>query len=205
MLSAAFHEAAHAVVSYANGCVVQQIEIHFSDELNRWEGSYRHKLAESYSSGDEPVLLPKSAKVAVAGVLAQAKHQFEQKNGCRLQFSSDNDLGDWIIFFADKKRTNTTPGVIRIKMRTDDGKIVEDEVDGSLYSGRDTAGFILCFEQIKIVPYEDLISEVLALLDNPARWNAVDRLARRLVECSPVGTNQLRQLSQAEIASELEK
>lgn len=203
MLPAAYHESGHAVVSNALGCVVQQIEIHFSVERNRWEGSYRHKLAQSYSFGDEIVLLPKSAKVAVAGVLAQAKYLMEQKTGCRLHFSSDNDLRAWFTLFSDKKRSETTPGVIRVRMRKDDGGCMEEEADGSLYSGRDAVGFIPCFDQIQGVSQETLISEVLALLDDAARWNAVDRLARRLVSCAPNGATEMRQLAQAEIATEL--
>lgn len=205
MLAAAFHEAGHAVVSNALGCSVQHIEIHFSGERSRWEGSYRHKLAQSYSCGDEVVLLPKSAKVAIGGVLAQAKHLMEQKSGCPLRFSSDNDLRAWFSLFSDKKRSETTPGVIRVRMQREDGGCVEEEVDGSLYSGRDTDGFVLCFDQVQGVSHEALISEVLALLDDPSRWNAVDRLARRLVGCTPDAANGQCQLTQADIASELAK
>lgn len=201
--AAAIHEAAHAVVSNSLGCIVQHIEIHFSTERNRWEGSYKHKLAESYSFGDELVLLPKSAKVAIAGVLAQAKYLTEQKNECRLRFNSDNDLRAWFTLFSDRKRSEATPGIIRVKMQKDDGGCVEDEIDGSLYSGRDAAGFIQCFDQIHGISHETLISEVLAMLDDAARWDTVHRLARRLVSCPPEGATEMRQLSQAEIASEL--
>lgn len=203
MLAAAIHEAAHAVVSNSLECIVQQIEIHFCTERNRWEGSYKHKLAESYSFGDELVLLPKSAKVAIAGVLAQAKFLSEQTHGCRLRFSSDNDLKAWFILFSDKKRSEASPGVIRVRMQKDDGGIVEDDFDGSLYSGRDAAGFIPCFDQIQGISHEALISEVLSLLDDPARWNAVDRIAKRLVSCPPAGNTEMHQLSQTELASEL--
>lgn len=204
-LAAAFHEAGHAVVSNALGCSVQQIEIHFSVERNRWEGSYRHKLAQSYSFGDEVVLLPKSAKVAIGGVLAQAKHLMEQKSGSPLRFSSDNDLRAWFSLFSEKKRSETAPGVIRVRMQKDDGGCFEEEIDGSLYSGRDAAGFIQCFDQIQGLSHEALISEVLALLDDQSRWNAVDRLARKLVGCTPDAANGQRQLTQADISSELAK
>lgn len=205
MLSAAFHEAGHAVISKALGCILIQIEIHYTEERRRWEGSYNHMLAGSHSIFDEPILLQKSAKVAIAGILAQARFLIEQQANKSLRFCNHNDLGAWFAFFRDKSRTDTTPGYLKVSMscENDAGLLMSEMIDGSLFSGSDSAGFNLCFDQVQGLSHDMMLSEVVTLLDDPRRWNAVDRLAKRLCGSTPTGPTQMRQLSQSEIVSEL--
>jgi len=199
MLSAAFHEAGHAVVSNTLECIPNYIEIHYCGDRNRWEGSYHHTLADR--SNDGLTLLKKSAKVAVAGVLAQAKHMMEQRAGCQLTFSGDNDLVSWISLFSNETRSQSTPGKIIVRMKKYDNSGVEEDINGSLYSSADALGFKQCFDIIPSIRYEILINEVLALLDDGCRWNGVDRLARLLVGCAPVDDTDMRKLSHDEITS----
>ena len=65
MISAAIHESGHAVVSHALSCKVNFIEIRYSSERRRWEGSFGHRLPEPTDPlfGIVP-LLKKGAKVA---------------------------------------------------------------------------------------------------------------------------------------------
>ena len=85
---AAVHESGHAVVSHALGCDVKSIEIHYSGERERWEGSYSHRLPGFFPTHS---VIKKGAIVAVAGILAQAKMIASKAAGQNVRFATNNN------------------------------------------------------------------------------------------------------------------
>src|SRR4051794_19196627 len=74
-IAAAYHEAGHAATSLRLGCAVKELALFWSKDRQRWEGKYHHLHVTATSFFEEPIRLEKNSKVAVAGVLAQAKYQ----------------------------------------------------------------------------------------------------------------------------------
>lgn len=186
VLSAAHHEAGHAVVSHKLGCIINEIEIHFEDSRNRWEGTYRHRLANEAAIFQIPQLLQKGAQVAVAGVLAQAKYDVAAEYDEDIHFDDANNLSEWFSFFRDKTRTEENPGSLTILFAfSKDGQRSQHEVDGRQFGGADCQAFNQCIDQVAGISPDDLITEVLVFLDDDDTWSLIDRLAVELSNSEP--------------------
>ncbi len=195
--SAAVHEAGHAVISHALGCIVTEIEIHYGTDRRRWEGSYRHKLAETFDFFDIPLLHQKSAKVSVAGILAQAKYLASEAVRQPIHFSKENDIGAWVNLFRSRKQKDSLPGEIHIRFTPSntEGQDQAQAVDGSFFGGADAGPFIRCLEEVGNVQPVQLIQATIELLDREANWQTVLNLAEALRLLPATDENQQRRMS----------
>jgi hypothetical protein len=195
--SAAIHEAGHAVISHALGCIVTEIEIHYGTDRQRWEGSYRHMLAETFDFFDTPFLRQKSAKVSVAGILAQAKYLASETVCQPIHFSKQNDIGAWVNLFRSRKQKDSLPGEIHVRftLSSIDGQDQAQVVDGSFFGGADAGPFIQCLEEVGDIQPVQLIAATIELLDREANWLAVLRLAEALRSLPTKGENYQRKMS----------
>lgn len=197
MRSAAIHEAGHAVISHALGCIVTEIEIHYGNDRQRWEGSYRHKLAETFDFFDIPILHEKNAKVSVAGILAQAKYHASETVSQPISFSKKNDIAAWVNVFRSRKQKDSLPGELQVlfTLSNTEGKVEKQVVDGSFFGGADAGPFIRCLEEVGNVQPVQLIQATIELLDREANWQSVLRLAEALRSQPITGDDQRRHMS----------
>ncbi|KAA0139168.1 hypothetical protein FYZ48_11040 [Gimesia chilikensis] len=194
MLSAAFHEAGHAIVAHKLGIEIQDIEIHFSEERNRWEGSFRpaDDCGNDFPSQNEDITMKRNgAKVAVAGMLVQSKHNAMTETNQDLRFSSNNKIADWYLFFQDTKRTDTDPGSIFVTYEFGDASSRTIEVDGSLFGKADRLSLLQYHAFENAESDTDFILEVIEEIDEFTTWKQIEKLASALCEVNEDGVRKL--------------
>lgn len=207
-MATAFHEAGHAYLNHVMGYKTEVLEIHFGTARNRWEGKLEKQKTDvkHLSVPDYIRHLRAIAKVAIAGVLAQAKHLGCISTQHRVIFSSANDIDAWFAFFRDRTRTPESPGLLTVIMMPEggEGNEVCVPICGSYFGTADSRGFNDCFDRDAEVDHQDLIRETIRLLDDPTGWSRIETLAESLYRHPADAGNERQQMDQDAILAILE-
>lgn len=207
LLAAAHHEAGHVVVAHALDCRVNGLELFWSD-LGRWFGKSPVRLCKDDPQGLElvmriPQLSVVGAKTAVAGMLAQAKHEGVLKFGDGIQFDLGADMSVMAGFLRDNKRTEESPGTIAFKFAKPDGNTERLELSGHCFSTADSKSFNSYLSKVGGLDPVVLTRETMQLIDDATNWMRIKALAALVLSQEAEGENKRRALTHEQLLEAL--
>jgi hypothetical protein len=185
--SVAIHEAGHAFLSRRlGGFIVHYACIVYSNEANRWEGTYEHRPNRvALRKTPDEIYLTKIAKVAMAGIMSQTKWQLEHSLGVNLEYSLNSSFQDWLYFFTtdakDLPDGYSPPVLMNDKMNQ---KEIEGRFNRMDYSGADLSLFRKWSTQVEKTEFPEVVSDVIALINNHGNWMQINQIAKQLVSAS---------------------
>lgn len=174
LLDAAYHEAGHVAIAHEHGVSDVTAET--------WPWPKYHQYRGRFSSRNRPKYIDQRASVAVAGMLAEAKFGAWRQE-CSARFAK-SDI-DSLVKALKEERSEDSPGEFTIEFVAESGNFLH-QISGFSYSGSDKYDFVRHTEEIKNPANPvSVITNTMTLLDEPARWAAVERIAHKLAAQQP--------------------
>lgn len=208
LLAAAHHEAGHVAVAHAIDCRVDGLEVFWSD-LGRWFGRSPVGLSKDKLDGLQAMMMmdklsSTGAKVALAGMLAQAKFLALHQFGVGTRFDTKADLSELEVFLRDNKRTETSPGSAVISFVH--GESVEGrtlDLSGFVFSTEDSKAFNYYLARVESVTPKALVIETMRMINDDLHWMRIEALVDLLLKQVPTGDDKRRFLTADQLLSAL--
>lgn len=207
LLAAAHHEAGHVVVAHALDCRVDGLELYWSD-FGRWFGRSPIRLSKDDLDGLNILmqmgsLCTAGAKSAVAGMLAQAKHEGTLKFGDGIQFDLGTDLSVMVEFLRDNKRTEESPGSLVFTFTKPDGHTENLKLNGLCFSTADSRSLNSYLSKVGGLDPAALTRETMQLIDETTNWKRIKALAALVLSQEAVGEDKRRRLTAEQLLEAL--
>lgn len=185
---AAYHEAGHFVMAHTVGYSFSSIEVWPWPEKLQYKGQ---------CSGSRPKLYPdQHAQIALAGMLAEAKYGAMRTSDSPAEFAATK-ISELLAMLRDRQpRSEDEPGEFVIEFRVGSGLYAHVLSDFS-YSGTDKRALIRYSKSMRNPA--SLIVDTMSVLDEPARWSAIEGIATALAVQTPVGVDKRRRLGFADV------
>ena len=200
LLAAAHHEAGHIAVAHALDGRVDGMEVFWSN-TGRWFGRSPTRLTKEDLDGFQMMLAMNSlsatgAKVALAGMLAQAKFLAAQQYDESVSFDISGPLDEIVAFLRDNKRTEESPGSVGLPLVSGrDGTKYCLEMAGFSFSTADSKAFNYYLARSGNDSPASLLTDTMRLVDGTTIWMRIRSLATRLLSQNPTGDDRKRSLS----------
>jgi hypothetical protein len=207
LLAAAHHESGHIVVAHALDCRVNGMELFWS-EVGRWFGNSPIRLCKDDPQGLEllmriPQLSEAGAKTAVAGMLAQAKHNGIREFGGGIQFDLDADLSSMTEFLRDNMRTEESPGSVVFSFAKSGGEVVSLELSGHCFSTADSKSFNTNLSQGGGLDPVAITRATIQLIDDAANWKKIEEVVALVLNQPSTGEEKRRSLTADQLTEAL--
>ena len=207
LIAAAHHEAGHIVVAHALDCRVSGVELFWS-ERGRWFGHSSIRLCKDDPQGLErlmriPELSAAGAKTAVAGMLAQAKHNGIQEFGDGIQFDLGADLSSMTEFLRDNIRTEESAGSVVFSFAKSGSEVVSLELSGQCFSTADSKRFNSCLSEGGGLDPVAITRATMQLIDDAANWKKIEEVAALVLSQPSTGEEKRRSLTADELLEAL--